>query len=77
MTESRQASLTEPSAVRITRLKEGYSWNVVVSADDNSEDALQEAKERALVIVRELEQELARPQVEEEVRAQVEDEVPF
>ena len=46
MTESGQASLTELSAVRITKLKEGYTWNDVVSADDNSEDALQQAKER-------------------------------
>jgi hypothetical protein len=44
MTESRQASLTELSAVRITKLKEGYTWNVVVSADDNSEDALQQVR---------------------------------
>jgi hypothetical protein len=77
MTESRQASLTELSAVRITKLKEGYTWNVVVSADDNSEDALQQAKERALVIVRELEQELGRPHVEEEVRPLADAEVPF
>jgi hypothetical protein len=69
MTESRQASLTELSSVRITRLKEGYTWNVVVAADDNNEPALQQAKERALMIVRELELELT--------RAQVEDEVPF
>jgi hypothetical protein len=67
MTESRQASLTELSAVRITRLKEGYTWNVVVGADDNTEPALQQAKERALVIVRELELGLTRPQVEDEV----------
>jgi hypothetical protein len=67
MTETRLASLTEPSAVRITKLKEGYTWNVAVAADDNSVNALQQAKERALVIVRELELELARPQVEDEV----------
>jgi hypothetical protein len=67
MTESRQASSTELSAVRITRLKEGYTWNVVVGADDNSDAALHEAKERALVIVRELELELTRPQADDEV----------
>jgi hypothetical protein len=67
MAESGQASLTELSAVRITKLKEGYTWNVVVGADDNSSHALQQAKERALVIVRELEQEFPRPQVEDKV----------
>jgi hypothetical protein len=50
----------EPSTnvVRINRLKEGHSWSVIVTADDNSDGALQKAKEQALQIVRELQSEL-------------------
>jgi len=51
-------------------LKDGYTWHVLVAADDSREHALRQAKERALALVRELEDEFQKPQ-------RVEEEVPF
>jgi hypothetical protein len=55
------------SLVRINRLQRGFSWSVVVTADDNTDEALQEAQERAVAITRQLEEELGRPNSETEV----------
>jgi hypothetical protein len=49
---------SDGSSVRINRLKDGYSWVVTVAAGDSSAEALQVAKDRALVLTRQLESEL-------------------
>ncbi len=68
-------STTETGAnvVKVNRLKDGWTWNVSVTADDNTTEALQEAKVKALAIIRELNQEL-NPVIVQEV---TEEEVPF
>jgi hypothetical protein len=40
--------------VRINRLKDGRTCNVSVTADDNTLEALQDAKEKAVAIAREI-----------------------
>lgn len=64
---------TASTFVRVNRLKEGWTCNVQVGADDNTMESLQAAKERALAIVRELDAEL-NPVI---VESALEDEVPF
>ncbi len=56
-----------PNYVRINRLKEGWTYNVQVSADNNSTEALKAANARALMIIRELNDELTPVVVEEEI----------
>ena len=45
----------EVSSVRVARAKDYYTWAVTVAAGDESLEALQVAKERALELSRELE----------------------
>jgi len=59
--------------VKVNRLKGGWTCNVSVTADDNTTEALQDAKVKALAIIRELNQEL-NPVIVQEV---TEEEVPF
>ena len=68
-------STTESAAtfVKINRLKDGWTYNVSVTADDNTTEALQDAKVKALAIIRELNEEL-NPVIVQEV---TEEEVPF
>jgi hypothetical protein len=49
---------TEVSSVRISRLRDGHTWSVTVAASDDSVEALEAAKERALGLTRQLESEL-------------------
>lgn len=56
---------TGGSFVKVNRLKDSWTWNVSVMANDNSVDEVREAKEKALVIARELGDEL-NPVVEDE-----------
>jgi hypothetical protein len=65
MAETAQASTSGMSSIRINRLKSGYTYSVVVVADED-EQILQQAKQRAVDIVRELEQELVVAESEEE-----------
>ena len=65
------SALVESSVDRINKLKDGYSWNVAVAAANSTIEALEEAKDRALLIVRQLEKDL---NVQEPVE---ETEVPF
>jgi hypothetical protein len=60
------SGLLDVSVVRINKLKDGYSWNVAVTASSSTVEALQEAKESALVIVRQLEEELSIQKPEED-----------
>jgi hypothetical protein len=58
LAQANEAFEPNQSFVRVNRLKDGIrTWNVSVAADDNSDDALQQAKEQAVRIVRELEDE--------------------
>jgi hypothetical protein len=57
------ASASDRSSIRIARLKGGYTWNVFVVTDDNGQAAVQQAKQQAVEIVRELERELTPSQV--------------
>jgi hypothetical protein len=41
-----EGSEASVNVVRINRLNEGHSWNVVVAADDNSDDALDRRRSR-------------------------------
>lgn len=68
-------STTESGAnfVKVNRLKDGWTCNVSVTADDNTREALQDAKLKALAIIRELNEEL-NPVIVQEV---TEEEVPF
>jgi hypothetical protein len=59
--------------VKVNRVKDGWTSNVQVAADDNSLEALAAAKQKALAIIRELHDEL-NPVVVEEA---TEEEVPF
>ena len=59
--------------VKVNRLKDGWTCNVSVTADDNTREALQDAKLKALAIIRELNEEL-NPVIVQEV---TEEEVPF
>lgn len=61
------------NGVRINKLKGGYTWNVRVAAGSNGIDDLREAKERALSIAHELEEELDNPTS----TAEREEEIPF
>jgi hypothetical protein len=56
MAETAQTSGSGGSLIRINKLKEGYNWSVVVTAGED-EEALNKAKQRAIQIVRDLEQE--------------------
>jgi hypothetical protein len=56
-TATAQPSGLDRSTIRINRLKGGYTWNVFVVTDENGQDALQQAKQQAIEIVRELEKE--------------------
>jgi hypothetical protein len=68
MPETTDAPGADQSLVSINRLKGGYySWKIVVTSDHSAE-ALQRAKEQAVAIIRELEQELKR---------EISEEVPF
>jgi hypothetical protein len=66
MAETVQASGSGGSSIRINRLKGGYTYSVVVMADED-ENALQQAKQRALELVRELDPELAVTQSDEDI----------
>jgi hypothetical protein len=46
------------SLVRINKLQRGYTWSVVVTADDNSDEALQQAQDRAVDMAQQLEQRM-------------------
>ncbi len=59
--------------VKVNRLKYGWTCNVSVTADDNTTEALQDAKVKALAIIRELNEDL-NPVIVQEV---TEEEVPF
>ena len=59
--------------VKVNRLKDGWTCNVSVTADDNTTEALQDAKVKALAIIRELNGDL-NPVI---VREVTEEEVPF
>jgi hypothetical protein len=69
MAETAQPTVSDRSTIRINRLKEGYTWNVFVVTDEHGRDALQQAKQQALEIVRELEMEFT--------AAKSDDDVPF
>jgi len=58
MAEMVDAAGPDRSLVRINKLQRGYSWSVVVTADDNSDEALKRAQDRAVVVTRHLETEL-------------------
>jgi hypothetical protein len=58
MAETVQASGSGKSSIRINRLKGGYTYSIVVVADED-EEVLQLTKQRAVDIVRELDQEFA------------------
>ena len=68
-------STTESAAtfVKVNRLKDGWTYNVSVTADDNTTEALQDAKVKALAIIRELNKDL-NPGILREV---TEEEIPF
>ncbi len=68
-------STTESAAtfVKVNRLKDGWTYNVSVTADDNTTEALQDAKVKALAIIRELNKDL-NPGILREVTGE---EVPF
>jgi len=59
-----ETASAEVSYVKVNRLKESYTWNVQVAAESGSLEHLQAAKEKALVLSRELEADL-NPKVEE------------
>jgi hypothetical protein len=65
--------VAESSGVRINRLKDTFSWSVTVAAEASTEEALREAKARALLILGELEEELRGRKLELPGKA----EVPF
>lgn len=67
------ASEAASNFVRVNRLKDGWTCNVSVTADNNTLEALEDAKEKALAIVRELNDAL-NPVVVEDGLAE---EVPF
>lgn len=47
-----------PSIVKVNRLKDSYTWNVQVAAENSSLAALREAKDKALALAQEFESEL-------------------
>jgi len=61
------------NVVKVNRLKDGWTCNVSVTADDNTTEALQDAKVKALAIIRELNEDL-NPVIVQEV---TEEEIPF
>lgn len=66
MAETAQACGSGGSSIRINRLKGGYTYSIVVMAGED-ENFLQQAKQQALDLARELEQELAVTQSDEDV----------
>ena len=50
------------SYIRINKVTSGFTWNVQIAAADETGDAIQDAKTRALAISRELENDLTNDQ---------------
>lgn len=63
------AVVPETNYVKVNRLKDSYTWNVQVAAASDSLEDLQFARAKAILVSRELEDELMahpQPQADEE-----------
>jgi hypothetical protein len=67
MAEMLDTAGPDRSLIRINKLQRGYSWSVVVTADDNTDEALQKAQDRAVAITRQLEDEMGKTRSDTEV----------
>ena len=67
MAEMLDTAGPDRSLIRINKLQRGFSWSVVVTADDNTDKALQKAQDRAVAITRQLEEEMGKTRSDTEV----------
>jgi hypothetical protein len=51
-------STNDGATIRLSKVKDGYTWSLVVAADGSSIESLRELKDRVLTVSRELQAEL-------------------